>query len=131
MPENHYDNTNVIELTASDFSTGDSLRVKRKDFKNNYGIIKFYAPWCPHCVNMKKDMVYLADQLQEFNVKIAAVNCDNKEVGNNRLAAKANIEGLPTIFIFREDGSLRKYNGKRDVEGLLTAIVKTAKKRNS
>ena len=130
MSGNHYDNTNVIELTGKDFSSRSGLRVKRRDFTNNYGIVKFYAPWCPHCVNMKQDMIYLADQLQDYNVKIAAVNCDNSQDGNDQLAQKANINGLPTIFIMREDGSLKLYDGKRDVGGLLNALVKTAKKRN-
>ena len=130
MPESHYSNTKVVELFNKDFSSDKGkLRVKKDGFRKNFGVVKFYAPWCPHCTNMVRDLTYLADELKEYNVRIAAVNCDDKNKGNDKLAARAKIEGLPTLFMLREDGTLKKYEGSRSVEGILTAIVKTAKKR--
>lgn len=131
MKGNHYSGTKVIELSNKDFSSQNGkLRVTRKGFQQNYGIVKFYAPWCPHCTNMVNDMAYLANELKDYNVRIAAVNCDDNKRGNDKLAAQAKIEGLPTLFLLREDGSLKRYDGTRNVEGILTAIVQTAKKRS-
>jgi thiol-disulfide isomerase/thioredoxin len=131
MSNNYYDNTKVTELKNKDFSKDKKLKISKMDFKGNYGIIKFYAPWCPHCKHMIDDLSYLANELDGWNVKIGAVNCENSSVGNDKLAQRAQVEGLPSLFLLREDGSLKKYDGDRNVDGMLSAIIKTAKKRGN
>ena len=45
-----YNNSNVQELTPADFSNKNGqLYIKNDTFKGKPALIKFYAPWCPHC----------------------------------------------------------------------------------
>lgn len=76
-------------------------------------LVFFYANWCGHCKNMKPEWEKLKNkysgqyQLQEF------------EADENPEVMKQNqIEGFPTVKLFKEDGSVHEYQGDRTAESL-------------
>merc|ERR1711959_504456 len=61
----------------------------------------FYAPWCGHCKKAKPEWAEAAKMLEEDNIPLFAVNLDEDE--NRPLAQKYQIQGFPTIMIFKKD----------------------------
>ena len=119
---NEYDNSDVIELTKKDFNNKTLINTK---LKNKNGIIKFYAPWCGYCKNMVKDLKFLATGLKNKDFFIAAVNTE----ANNELSTKFNITGIPTLYMYNQDGNLSLYNGNKDIESLLESICEFTSKK--
>ncbi len=97
----------VIELTTKDFKIAkNKITVVNKEFKDKYGLINFYAPWCKHCQNMVETWSDLAIQFQHKFV-IAAVNCENKD--NYEIRNKLRIKEYPTIKFITKSGSIYEY----------------------
>ena len=127
--ESKYKNTNVIELGYDDFKVKkNKIHVDHAKFKNKLGLIKFYAPWCPHCTDMVETLSYLSDQLQDYGFVVAAVNCDDTELRNDQLAQDIGIEGFPSLYFVNGQGELQEYQGGRDLENLLLEIVRLSKR---
>lgn len=98
----------VIELTSKDFKyEKDKIIVINKHFKNKYGFIKFYAPWCGHCRNMVELWSELAIQFGHI-FAIGAVNCEKKE--NFKIRNKIGIRYYPTIIKVSKDGTISLYD---------------------
>jgi protein disulfide-isomerase A1 len=80
----------VIVLDSSNF---DNF-IKR----NHAVFVKFYAPWCTHCVAMVDDYSSLAIRMKEDSegIPVAQVNADAEiELGKNQ-----KIENYPTLRLF-------------------------------
>ena len=108
--KNLYDKySGVIELTSDDFDiTGNSVKVINKNFKDSYGFINFYAPWCPHCIKMKETWTDLAIEFKN-KFAIGAVNCENKK--NYKIRDKLRIMQYPTIKTVSKNGIVSNYEG--------------------
>ncbi|KAL1918743.1 uncharacterized protein VTP21DRAFT_2765 [Calcarisporiella thermophila] len=81
-------------------------------------IVKFFAPWCPHCQNLAPTWQRLQDELKEYenshNFHISEVDCSLY-----RFTCKKNgISGLPTMLLFQDGELIDSYAGKRDYESL-------------
>lgn len=99
----------VVELTSKDFEIiNKKIIVINKEFKDKYGLINFYAPWCPHCRNMVEMWSDLAIQFK-YKFAIGAVNCENKD--NYDIRNKLKIEYYPTIKSVSKKGIISKYDG--------------------
>ena len=107
---NLYDNfSGVIELTSDDFEiTENSVKVINKNFKEMYGFIKFYAPWCPHCTKLRELWSDLAIEFKNKFV-IGAVNCENKK--NYIIRNRLRILQYPTIKTVSNKGIVSNYEG--------------------
>ncbi len=107
--KNLYDKfTGVVELTSKDFNITDkNVTVINKNFKNKYGLLNFYAPWCPHCKTMVELWSDLAIQFKHKFV-IGAVNCENKN--NYKIRDKLRILQYPTIKSVSKNGIVSKYD---------------------
>jgi protein disulfide-isomerase A6 len=75
-------------LTDSDF---DSLVLD----SNDLWFVKFYAPWCGHCKNLKPEWAKAATALKG-SVKIAKVDA----TAESDVAGRYGVRGYPTIKIF-------------------------------
>lgn len=117
-----YHNSDVIELTEKDFNNKSLIH---KNLKNKNGIIKFYAPWCGYCKNMVEDLKFLATGLKNNDFFIAAVNTED----NNELSSRFNITGIPTLYMYNQNGTLTLYNGNKDIESLLESICEFTSKK--
>lgn len=99
----------VIELIFDDFHISkNKLQIKNKQYKKNQGFVLFYAPWCSHCKEFKKEYENLAlDYLQVM--PFGAVNIENVKDGNDKLRSIAQIESIPTLKIIQPDGYLADF----------------------
>ncbi|ERL92070.1 hypothetical protein D910_09392, partial [Dendroctonus ponderosae] len=92
------------------------LRLDDRNFsaelqKNDFVLVMFYAPWCGHCKRMKPDYISAAQQLEAEGLKkcLAMVDCTE----NPDLMEKYEIQGFPTIKLFKKGAYLADYKGKR------------------
>ena len=118
---------NIYELTASNFN-------KVIHGSNYTSIVKFYAPWCGYCQQLKPVWKKLGKSIgtgSKLSVNVAAVNCDKDY--NKPLCAQYQIQGFPTVMVFRppkydeakvKSGKKLKhasesYTGQRTVKAML------------
>lgn len=78
--------------------------------------VKFFAPWCGHCVRLAPTWMQLADSFKyDKSVKISKLNCDDyKSVCSDIFA----IKGYPTLLWIVDGKVLEKYSGPRTVDDL-------------
>ena len=91
--------------------------------KDDIWMVKFGAPWCKHCVTMKKDWAKAAQKL-DGKVRFADVDVsDNKEI-----AKRFDIKYLPEIKYFKGDietgteitaKDFNKYSGSRKADEII------------
>lgn len=117
-----YSNTNIVKLTNKDFK--DKLLISN-NFKNKNGLIKFYAPWCPHCKDLVSDLIFLSNGLINHGFMIGVVNTDY----NKDLVKKFNISGIPKLFLVNTKGELDSLDLEdNNLENLLKNICKFTKR---
>ncbi|KAG9409076.1 hypothetical protein AC1031_019334 [Aphanomyces cochlioides] len=80
---------------------------------------KFYAPWCGHCKALSPTWKELSATFSVLeNVQVVHVDCD----AHTALCASQNIEGYPTLKIFR-GGQFEEYEGPRTLGALTNYLV--------
>lgn len=116
-----YKGSNVVVLKDSDFIISEEPRVRSSVWtKGDQGYLMAYADWCPHCRN-KVDMwdEFAADLHGTYPDQHFLVAAANIESDIPRLAKKAKIQGIPTLFRILEDGSLERKETDWSEEDLL------------
>ncbi|PHH49666.1 putative protein disulfide-isomerase [Ceratocystis fimbriata CBS 114723] len=94
--------------------------------QSNYtSIVKFYAPWCGHCQNLKPAYEKAAQNLAGL-ANVAAINCD--EDVNKGLCSSMGIQGFPTLKIVRPGKKrgrpiIEDYRGERSAGGIVNAVT--------
>ena len=113
----YVDNSNVVELCGDDFQ--DKI-VLNKNYKNKYGLIKAYAPWCGFCKRFKDDMNFLADNLNKQGFTVGALNCDKYK----ELSKKLGVPHYPYLFEVYPNGEVKpmEIEGGRNIESILKKI---------
>lgn len=110
--DGHQEELSVLQLTGPSFDHA---------IEKGVTIIKFYAPWCGHCKRLVPTWDELATKyVGNKNVKIAKVDCtlsDNKD-----LCSTQEVDGFPTIFIYRNGDKVTEYNGNRSLEDLVNFV---------
>lgn len=103
------DNTSVVlQLSQPDFQHA---------IEKGITFIKFYAPWCGHCMRLAPTWEQLAEKFVGTDaVKIAKVDC-TLEV-NKELCGDQDVNGFPTVFIYKNGEKLSEYNGNRSLDDL-------------
>ena len=97
----------VVNVNVKNFAS----TVKGKTTRDEHWLVKFYAPWCGHCKNLKPAWKSAASKLDN-RVKFGAINCDE---GNNRAVCKQfDVRGFPTLMYFGPKSSPEPYQGGRD-----------------
>ena len=78
----------VVILTADTFQAQvlDSEKIV---------FVKFYAPWCGHCVKLAPTWSKLANEINNPNIVIAKV-----DLTQNKLPM-LDIKGFPTLILFK------------------------------
>lgn len=75
---------------------------------------KFYAPWCPHCTKLDEPLNQLANEYaNDSQVKIIKLNADKYQA----LGQQEQVQGFPTIRIYKKGNPVANYQGQRTVEG--------------
>lgn len=126
---NKYDASSMVKEITSDFFTEDG-RIKHRSILGKNGILKVYAPWCPHCKPLVEPLTFLAKQLSGHGFVIVAVNSENP--ANADLPGKLGARGFPTLFAIKPNGKLVPLEeSSRDLTGLLGAICEKTKDTSS
>lgn len=101
-------------------SEGFTVQVEPEGVSANF--VMFYADWCPHCVSTKPEVEKLENKLNNMNnkvnnkkVNVTLVDCEKHE----DLARKYEVNGFPTIALFKEDGNRVEYESGRDAESMM------------
>ncbi|KAG5884135.1 hypothetical protein JTB14_021804 [Gonioctena quinquepunctata] len=96
------------ELTGSNFKVG---------IQKGLTFVKFFAPWCGHCKRLSPTWDTLREKFSAGNgVNIVKVDCtleDNKDLCNDE-----EVEGFPTLFLYRDGERISEYSGSRSLEDL-------------
>jgi len=96
----------VIKLTADNFDT--IVLDPSKDV-----FVKFFAPWCGHCVRMAPAWEELA------NANTGAVIAELDATQHQAVSSKFGVRGFPTIKLFtKSDKAGKAYQGGRDFKAL-------------
>lgn len=106
---------NVQVLTDSNF---DSKVLDSDDV----WLVNFYAPWCPHCKNLKPIYEEASRAIRKEgikNVKLGAIDASEYQ----SYAQKYGIRGFPTLKYFpagpKTENDAKEYNDDRSASGIL------------
>jgi len=85
-------------------------------------IVEFYAPWCGYCKKLTPQYIAAAEQLaaSEYASRAALIAVD--ATVHEKLAAEYEIQGFPTLIIFKNGKKLKDYEASRDAKGLIATI---------
>lgn len=103
----------VVQLGEGDFAHAIAKGVT---------VVKFYAPWCGHCMRLAPTWEQLAEKLAaRADVTIAKVDCTVD--GNKELCGDQEVNGYPTVFLYRAGEKVTEYYGPRSLDDLHEFVV--------
>lgn len=85
-------------------------------------LVKFYAPWCGHCIHLVPEWNKLYNQNKTDTI---IANFD----ATKPLPKEVSIEGFPTIILFKGSSGKKQqipYEGERTADDILTFLNKNA-----
>lgn len=113
LADHQWEDPTVINLNDQNFN--DQLK------EHNVLLVMFYAPWCSHCKKMKPEYLAAAKDLSAsgYSKCLAMVDC----TVNPEVTEQFNIEGFPTIKLFKNGKYVKDYTGKRTVEEIKRFVM--------
>lgn len=130
--KNLYDDyEDVTELTLEDFrkaKPSNKLIIVHPKFKDNFGMIMAYMPWCPHCRNPETIKLWTdLAKIMKGKFVFGAVNGENRKGDNHILCQALKVNGYPSIYLIRKDKRIHPYKGSRSVKDLLKFVCDEVK----
>lgn len=116
----------TVKTDTSESTTYAVLSLTGESFKHGVekgvSFVKFFAPWCGHCKRLALTWEQLGKKffLNE-NVRIAKVDCTlnvSKELCNEQ-----EIDGFPTLYLYRDGRKISEYNGSRNLDDLYEFVM--------
>ncbi|CAL9215824.1 unnamed protein product [Arabidopsis halleri] len=93
--------------------------------KHDFIVVEFYAPWCGHCKQLAPEYEKAASELSSNVPPVVLAKIDASEETNREFATQYEVQGFPTIKIFRNGGkAVQEYNGPREADGIVTYLKK-------
>lgn len=81
-------------------------------------LVDFYADWCGPCKSMAPILKQLKSELKDA-VSIIKINVDT----NQSLAAKYQVQGVPTFMVFKNGKQTWRQSGMQSVSQLKKVIL--------
>ncbi len=103
---------NVVEFTTQNFEQevmGSATPV----------LVDFWSDWCPPCVALAPTIDALADEYKG-KVKVGKLNTET----NRDVAMKFNIQGIPTVLLFKQGQIVGRMMGLRPKAEFVAALEK-------
>lgn len=89
--------------------------------------IDLYAPWCPPCRAMDKQVFSRSDVAEFLHARFIPVKYNVDKPTGKALMRKYNAQGVPTYLIFTSDGELLgRITGASDAEEFLSDVNEIA-----
>ncbi|XP_046859289.1 thioredoxin-related transmembrane protein 1-like [Xenia sp. Carnegie-2017] len=85
---------------------------------NGQWMIKFYAPWCPACRNLRPTWEKFAVKAESLGVRVAEIDVTK----NPGLSGRFGVVSLPTIY-HAIQGKFRVYKEKRKLDELVDFVT--------
>jgi len=102
----------VLQLTTQSFDHA---------IEKGVTFVKFFAPWCGHCKRMGPTWDELAAKfVGTSGVKIAKVDCTLAE--SKEVCSDQDVNGFPTIFIYKDGEKITEYSGNRSLDDLFEFV---------
>merc|ERR1712189_134056 len=98
------------------------------DFQHRLGkewsLVKFYVPQCGECTKLAPTFALVGSHFDKNKaVQLAEVDCSQ----NQTLCRRYQIDGYPTLYLFKNGRPVEEYNGQRTVKDITRYIeMKTA-----
>jgi len=87
----------------------------KKALGSGDAFVKFYAPWCGHCIKLAPTWDSLAKEFEaDDRVKIAKIDC----TAHQSVCKENEIRGYPTLAYFRNGAKVEAYKGGRGLADL-------------
>ncbi len=81
-------------------------------------LVDFYADWCGPCKSMAPILKQLKTELKD-SISIIKINVDT----NQRIAAKYQVQGVPTFMVFQNGKQIWRQSGMQTVAQLKQALA--------
>jgi protein disulfide-isomerase A1 len=85
--------------------------------------VEFYAPWCGHCKNLAPIWDQLGAKAPKTDFVIAKMDATANDIPSE---FGIQIQGFPTLKLFRADGRVVDYEGDRSLPDLVRFLQKNA-----
>jgi len=99
---------NVVDTTDATFD---------EVIKGDFVMMEFYAPWCGHCKKLEPEYEKAAAELKDIAV-LAKLDATKEQ----QAAQKFEIQGFPTIKIFRDGVVAGNYEGGRTAADIVKYV---------
>ncbi|XP_060526994.1 thioredoxin domain-containing protein 5 homolog [Cylas formicarius] len=102
----------ILELNADNFGEG---------VKSGLTFVEFFSPWCGHCKRLAPTWENLGKKFHKYGgVTIAKVDCTAD--GNREFCNQQEIEGFPSLFLYKDGEKISEYSGSRSLEDLFDFV---------
>ncbi|XP_078050190.1 thioredoxin domain-containing protein pretaporter [Augochlora pura] len=103
----------VLSLTGDSFKHG---------IETGVSFVKFFAPWCGHCKRLAPIWEDLGKKFfGNENVNIAKVDCTLD--ASKDLCNKQDVDGFPSLYLYRDGQKVSEYNGARNLDDLYDFVI--------
>ena len=86
--------------------------------------MKFFTPWCDYCQRLAPTFALVGSHFDKTkDVQIAEVDCKQ----NKTLCRRYQIDGYPTLYLFKNGRPIEEYNGARTVKDICQYVNEKTK----
>lgn len=116
----------VEELKPKDFDPRKTYMLNKPP--KQCMLIMFYAPWCGYCKRTKDTWIELGKSMSFMT--IAGFNCEKfrefvEKINFDAMRdlGRKHVQGFPSVYLYKPDGSIVRFEQERTPENLLQFCV--------